>query len=235
MKLLIENKYLKHLSSLKTDADKKKFVSKITSDANQELEQAVVAKCILRLEGEHMELNRTDSLKQLDAVIKDKRSVQAALTLGLIYKYGFYEQRKDAYKADEYLRLAATQGDSSASFELGLMYLEQGDLKTDIHEAMRWIEQASGKGSSKAMVIYGTSLLKGGAGAFGDLVELDTPKALKLLNIAAEKGESEAKEMLAKYHAMTALKIAMEVSEDDSSADTKVIKKALIDIEWSLV
>lgn len=232
MNLKVKNNYISHLSGLKTDYEKQRFLDKLNNDADRDNESALVARCILRLEGEVVEKNVTDSLKTLDALVKDRKSAVAAYVLGLIYKDGVYEQKRSAHKADDYLRIAAGKGESSAAYELGRMYLDGDGVRKDLHEAVRWIELAASKGDLNSMVLYGTALLNGGVGAFGDSVAPNPSKAIGILTKASDSGSEVAKESLSKHYAMMALELASQIN--DPSNDLETLYDALSNIEWIL-
>ncbi|MDK9793848.1 tetratricopeptide repeat protein [Vibrio sp. D431a] len=232
MDLKINNSYVSHLLSLKTDNEKQRFLKKLNNDADKENENAIVARCLLKLEGYMVEKSITDSLKNLDNLVKEKRSPLAANALGLIYKKGLYEQRESAHKADDYLRIAAQNNDPSSCYELGKMYLNGDGVRKDIHESLRWIEKAAEKGNVEAMVMYGELLLGGGTGAFGDAVKPNPQKAITVLNKANEKGSERAREVLCKYYAGLALSFGSKVTS--LSEDTEIICGALTEIEWVL-
>jgi len=91
----------------------------------------------------------------------------------------------------EVLRSIATQGDSSAQFDMGNHYLYGDGVEVDSFEAARWFHMAADQGNNNAQYNLGVMYLQG-TGVIADL-----PAALAWFRKAAEQGDPPAQFTLA--------------------------------------
>ena len=93
-----------------------------------------------------------------------------------------------AAEAVRWFRLAAEQGDASAQFLLGVMYLGGRGVLKDAAEAVRWFRLAAEQGHA------GAQSKLGGMYATGEGVLKDSVLAHMWLNIAGANGDEAARE-----------------------------------------
>jgi TPR repeat protein len=80
------------------------------------------------------------------------------------------------------LRTKAEAGDPAAQTSLGKMYLDGTSKKTDVKEAVKWLQLAAGKNYPDALAALG-ELTQAGQG-----VPLNVDEAVRLYRLAAENG-----------------------------------------------
>lgn len=118
-----------------------------------------------------------------------QRSALFVLCLALLIPTLSYARNGDDWvlvqRFQSQLKKAQT-GDANAMYEVARMYERGRGTEPDIHQAMRWFEQAANKGQNDARAQLGVLYLD------GEGVKRDTHKALELLKPAAEKGNATA-------------------------------------------
>lgn len=112
----------------------------------------------------------------------------AMYRMGLIYKVGYEEVRKDKKEAFEWFQRSAQAGNIDAMKELGHAYADGDGCKKDLDEAIKWFTKAADTGDSNAMHAMGYYYL---------WKIKDYPKAKEWLTLAALKGEITAVALLA--------------------------------------
>ena len=90
----------------------------------------------------------------------------------------------------------AEQGDPSAQFKLGSMYLEGLGVKKDLSTALKWLGKSAEQGNTGAEFALGMTYY---LGAKGEL-KPDYPKAAKFLTRAADKGDAYAQANLGRMY-----------------------------------
>jgi TPR repeat protein len=114
----------------------------------------------------------------------------------------------------------AGEGDSEATYELGIAYLEGlNDVKRDVPKALELLTQSAESGDSGAMLELAYIYQK------GDGIDRDRTKALEWLRKAAEAGQSVA--MLA-FAATVSKELDSSINEDQN---VKWVKKGIRSLE----
>lgn len=124
-------------------------------------------------------------------VLANKGIHTAERYLAQYYEFGDGGAEKDYDKALEWFEKAASGGDASAMFNIGVMYRNGVGVEEDHSKALEWYEKAADLGFSNAMFNIGALYVKGGYG-----VETDYAEALKWFEKAAEFGEEKAVEYI---------------------------------------
>jgi TPR repeat protein len=134
--------------------------------------------------GDRVNQNFTEALKWHTLAAQQGHSgAQAAL--GTMHYWG-RGASQDYARAARWLLLSAEQGNSTAQFWLGMIY-DRGDPK----ERLKWFREAAEHGSTLGQTYVAGLLLAGTAG------ESDTIEAYKWLELAANQGSKNAKDMRA--------------------------------------
>jgi TPR repeat protein len=133
-----------------------------------------------------------------------KQDVQAYRFLGSAYMYGrinYTPVTPDCHEATKWFLLAAAAKDALAYHELGVLYTgqlgfggtyEEDAACHDAREGERWFRLAIDGGDTDAMVLLALQLNSGGLG------RVDAAEARRLLQTAADRGNTEAQSLLLK-------------------------------------
>ena len=109
-----------------------------------------------------------------------------------------YDEALAFHKAKEYRQAlplmieAAELGNPEAMSLLGSMYLMGQGVNEDGSQAVTWLQRSIEGGFEGAISVLGMAYATGKAG-----VKIDLPKARKMLNYCAEKGDEQSTRMLA--------------------------------------
>ena len=116
----------------------------------------------------------------------DEGNADGQIVLAMMY---FGEKKINlAYK---YLEMSANQGNTQAQFLLGSNYANGVGVKQDYKKAIKYLEQANGKGDSKVPLMLGLLYIMGGNG-----IEQDKIKTYQYWNEAAKQGNAQAEKNL---------------------------------------
>lgn len=110
----------------------------------------------------------------------------AAATLAYRYRYGKGGLTKDAKRALEYNRLAASLGDSESAFNAGDMYDTGEGVARDRKQALRYYRDAARKKHPDALASLGVMYW------YGEGMKRDRTKALQYYRKAARLGSPDA-------------------------------------------
>lgn len=117
---------------------------------------------------------------------------KAQYKLGVCYRDGFGVNR-DLAKSILWFKKAAIQGELEALYNIGFIYVDLKDPRSDevfievVHEAMNKINSTD---STKAYMLLGDCLIKGNG------IAKDEKKGCKYLTIAAKRGDDNAQALL---------------------------------------
>ncbi|MEA2935920.1 MAG: localization factor PodJL, partial [Variibacter sp.] len=95
----------------------------------------------------------------------------------------------------EGLKLAASQGNPAAAYEVAIRYAEGRGVQANLEEAVRWLDRAAAQGVAPAQYRLGSMYEKGQG------VKKDLEQARKLYRAAADKGSAKAMHNLAVLYA----------------------------------
>lgn len=95
----------------------------------------------------------------------------------------------------EMYKQSALAGDSTAEFNIGMLYLDGDGVKQSDKLAVEWLTKAAQHGNMHAQCNLGVVLAAGGKG-----VPVQTEAAIKWLRLAADKGDNVAKQGLARIY-----------------------------------
>jgi TPR repeat protein len=150
--------------------------------------------------------------------VADKTAFYVCISKGCVS--GFYEDSdvsplKSKNLTVEELKVLGRDGDSSARFELGLMYHKGISVSQDEKEAAKWYRLAAEQGHARAQNNLGL-MYEAGIG-----VSQDEQEALKWYRLAADQGDPKAQNNLGMIYYKT------------EGADSKIIAYALFNASVS--
>ena len=131
-------------------------------------------------------LNLIKSLIGFNAAVADKIRAVQAYDEGLALRDA--GNFKDGYVL---MRESAELGHEGAMAILGSIYLLGEGAKENGTEAIRWLEKSIELGCEDSISLLGMALVTGKAG-----VKIDLERGRKMLEHAAEKGDSQSAQML---------------------------------------
>lgn len=159
---------------------------RLATEQNDAIAQYYLGKKYLL--GKSVEQDIDEALKWLK-LAAEKSNREAEYLLGYLYLYGKHVTQDYKY-AQTMLSGAAAKNHTEAQFELANYYLfSQRSLK-NIHKAILLYRSAVDREHSGALYILGKLLYE------GKLIKKDKNEGRKLLNLAAEYGESKAEYFL---------------------------------------
>jgi len=94
------------------------------------------------------------------------------------------------YGSLDHLKSEAKQGDSSAQWDLGLLYSIRGDTSSDYTQALYWYEKSAAQGYARAQNSLGRMY------KLGEGVKQDIPKAIYWYRKASMQGHEIAQNNL---------------------------------------
>lgn len=119
---------------------------------------------------------------------------EAQTDLGYEYIYGDTIP-SNVSKGIHLLKLAAQQDDEYAEFYLGMLYIsETQGVKTDVEEALKWLQSAASKENAAALYQLGIMNLE------GEYISVNRKQGMELLEKSAELGNDLAKEKMAEIY-----------------------------------
>lgn len=140
--------------------------------------------------GKGLPQNRAEAMNyHLDAA--ELGSVNAQHALGIIYKKGSDDEKRDAVKAAAWFKKAAEQGNPNSQNELGQMYAAGLGVPKDPVEAAKWFQKSANNGLVEGQRSFGQVLLSGKG------VERDIKAAAMWLRKAADQRDPAAEATLA--------------------------------------
>ncbi len=123
----------------------------------------------------------------------------AQFEIGQLYQYGI-AVNKNPQQALIYYRLAASQLDLRAEYNMGVLYLEGQTDPVDYKQGLGWITDAAFKGNVYAQYVLANMYDKGFADASGkSIVEPDMQQALAMYYLASSNNYGPAEYQLAEY------------------------------------
>jgi len=147
--------------------------------------------------------------------LAEKGDARAQSTLGLVYYRGGRGVPRNDSEALKWFRLAASQGDADAEFNLGVMYTDGQGVPQDDAEAATWYRRAADKGNARAQYNLGLWYAKGLGGA------PDYVRAYVWFNLAAARfPESDARDRSAAVGSRDAMAAKM-TSDQITAAQQK--------------
>lgn len=121
----------------------------------------------------------------------EKGLPEAMFELAHCYLSGISGLEKDVQHGFAYMKQAAEAELAQAQFELGQLYHEGIGCKSDIDEALKWLEKAINQGHKEAVAMAGYLLIR-----YRGSNKHDNDKAIELLSKAASTGDARAQSIL---------------------------------------
>ena len=108
-------------------------------------------------------------------------------------RQGYAAYREQHYaEAKHFYELGADKGDAECMYGLGQLYAEGSGVNSDYTSAQSWYQKSADQGYAPALYGIGLLYLKGGPG-----IKQDSITACRWFRMAAERGVSSAKDLLA--------------------------------------